>query len=138
MTKKEVIDLINANVACNLATLEDKQPHVRGMMAYRADENGIIFHTGNRKDLYKQILNNPSVEACFFDPKRNIQVRVKGKAVVKDDAELKKEIVEARPFLKPWVGKMGYDMLIVFQITNCVAHTWTFETNFSPKEYINF
>ena len=75
-------------------------------------------------------------EWIFFDPKKNIQIRVTGKAVILDDLELKKEITEARPFLKPWVERMGYDMLIVFQVIDCIAHTWTFETNLSPKEFI--
>jgi len=136
MTKEEIIGFINANLACHLATAADGQPHTRGMLAYKANENGIIFHTANTKDLYKQILSNPSVEVCFLNQEKNIQVRVTGKAVIKDDAELKKEIIGARPFLKPWVEKMGYDMMVVFQVTGCQAHTWTMETNFSPKEYI--
>lgn len=136
MTKEEIIQFINSNLSCHLATTEDNQPHVRGMMAYRADERGIIFHTGNTKDLYKQILANPLVEVCFFDPKGNTQIRVKGKVVILNDDGLKQEIIGARPFLKPWVEKMGLDVLIVFQVTDCYACLWTFETNFDPKEYI--
>jgi len=136
MTKEEILKLINANVSCHLATAEGNQPHVRGMMAYRADEKGIIFHTGNMKDLFRQVSGNPLVEACFFDPKTNTQVRVKGKAIILNDDDLKREIVAARPFLKPWVDKMGLDMLVVFRVTDCVACAWTFDNNFAPKEYI--
>ncbi len=136
MTRQEIIEFINANLCCYLATAVDNQPYVRGMMVYKADENGVIFHTGSNKELYQQILKNPAVEICFFNPEKNIQVRVRGKIVIKKDMELKKEIVQARPFLKPWVEKMGYDLLIVFQLVDCVAHLWTFETNFSPKEYV--
>lgn len=136
MTKEEIIRFINANLACHLATSENGQPHVRGMMAYRADEKGIIFHTGNTKDLFKQVRDNPLVEACFFDPKTNTQVRVKGRVVVVDDNDLKREIVAARPFLQPWVEELGLDMLVVFRITECIACVWTFETNFAPKEYV--
>jgi len=136
MTKEEIIKLINSNPLCHLATAVNNQPHVRGMMVYKADENGIIFHTSNTKDLYKQILQNPLVEICFFDPNKKIQVRVTGTAVIKNDLSLKKDIVEDRPFIKPWVQKNGYELLIVFQIVNCLAHVWTFETNFSTKEYI--
>ena len=138
MTKEEIIKFLNDNPVCYLATAENNQPHVRGMMSYRTDEGGIIFHTGNVKDLYSQIKNNPLVEVCFFNQESNVQIRVKGKAVIKDDLGLKKEIVEARPFLKPLVEKIGYDMLAVFQVTDCTAHTWTFETNLSPKEYVTF
>ena len=48
---------------------------------------------------------------------------------------LKKEIVEARPFMKPWVGKNGYDPLVVFRVTQCQAAVWTMATNFEPTQY---
>ncbi len=136
MTKEEIVKFINANLVCHLATCENNQPHVRGMMAYRADEKGIIFHTGNTKDLYKQIRDNPLVEACFFDPKTTTQVRVKGKAVIIYDDNLKREVIASRPFLKPWVDELGLDIIVTFMITDCYACAWTFEANFAPKEYV--
>ena len=87
MNREEIIKLINENLSCHLATSENNQPHVRGMMVYKADENGVIFHTGQTKDLCSQIKSNPLVELCFFDSKNNIQVRVTGKAVIKEDLE---------------------------------------------------
>lgn len=36
------------------------------MFLYRADENGIIFHTASTKDVYAQIKRNPKAEMCFF------------------------------------------------------------------------
>ena len=137
MTKTEILEFINANPTCYLATSENNKPRVRGMRMYRADGKGIIFQTSNVKDLYKQLKENPQVELCFFNNEKNIQIRVSGKATFVDDLDLKKEIVEKRPFLKPWVEKKGFDMIIVFRIVNCVAHQWTMETNFLPKEYIN-
>ena len=136
MTKEEIVEAINANLSCHLATAESDQPHVRGMMAYRADEKGIVFHTGRTKDLYKQIVANPKLELCFFDQKNNRQIRVQGKAVIVDDAALKKEIIEARPFLKPWAEKSGIESIVVFRVIDCSACLWTFETNFAAKEYI--
>ncbi len=137
MTKNEIIEFINSNPACNIATAENNVPHVRGVFIYRADEKGIIFHTGNMKDLYRQLNDNPNVEFSFLNNDKNIQVRVAGRAVLLQDMDLKKEIVDNRPFLKPWVEEMGYDMLAIFQVVDCVAHKWTLETNFSPKEYVN-
>jgi pyridoxamine 5'-phosphate oxidase len=136
MNKKDIIEFINSNQVCYLATIEDNQPRVRGMMAYKADETGILFHTGNKKDLYQQLLKNPKVELCFFNPKTNMQIRVSGKAVVIDDLKLKQEIVEARPFMKPWIEQFGYVLLVVFKVVDGVAQIWTFETNLAPKEYI--
>jgi pyridoxamine 5'-phosphate oxidase len=138
MTKDEIIKFMNSHPACHIATAEkDGQPHVRGMLMYRADDQGVLFHTGDFKDLWGQVTNNPKMEICFFDQKTGTQVRVIGTAEPVDDPALKQEIVNARPFLKAWVEKHGYEPLKVFRIKPVKATVWTFETNFDPKEYID-
>jgi pyridoxamine 5'-phosphate oxidase len=138
MTRDEIFGFISSNPACHLATAgAGGQPHVRGMLMYRADDKGIIFHTGDFKDLWKEVSSNSKVEVCFNDPKTSVQVRVMGSAQPIDDLEVKEEIVEARPFLKSWVEKRGYASLKVFRITGCRATVWTFDKNFDPKEYID-
>ena len=138
MTKTEILEFINANPTCYFATSVNDKPHVRGMRMYLADGKGIIFQTSNVKDLYKQLKENPYVELCFHSNERNIQIRISGKTTFLNDLDLKKEIVEKRPFLKPWVEKKGFDMIIVFRVVDCVAHQWTMEMNFLPKDYIDF
>jgi len=138
MTRDEILGFINGHPACNLATVDaEGQPHVRGMLMYRADDKGIIFHTGDFKDLWRQIVNNPKVEICFFDAKTNTQVRVTGVAQSVEDLGLKEEIVKARPFLKSWVEKRGYEPLKVMRVSGLRAAVWTFDKNFDPKEYID-
>lgn len=133
MTREEIIRFINENQACHLATLEDGKPRVRGMMAYRADSSGVIFHTGTAKALSRQIRKDPHVEACFNS--KDTQVRVSGVAEIVEDLALKKEIVAARPFMKPWVEANGYGLLVVFRITKCEATVWTMAANFEPTKY---
>ena len=133
MTREEIMRFINENQACHLATLEDGRPRVRGMLAYRADEAGVIFHTGTSKSLAQQIRKNPQVEACFNS--NNTQVRVAGVAEILEDDALKKEIVEARPFLKPWVAAHGLGLLVVFRVAPCEAAVWTMATNLQPTTY---
>ncbi|KAF5417785.1 MAG: hypothetical protein C5S49_02810 [Candidatus Methanogaster sp.] len=48
------------------------------MLMYRADENGILFHTVSFKDLYKPMQKNPNVELCFSSADSSKQVRVSG------------------------------------------------------------
>ena len=62
MTKDQIFELMNSNLAFYLATVENGEPRVRGMMLYKADETGIIFHTGAFKDVYRQIIANPNVQ----------------------------------------------------------------------------
>jgi len=138
MNKKEIIDFLNANPIFHLATVDGDKPHVRGMLLYRADENGIVFNTGKVKDLYRQLTVNPNVEMAFSNNifENLIQVRVTGRVEAVEDLDLKKEIVQKREFLKPWVDQVGYDSLLVYVVKKGVATVWTMATNTAPKEYI--
>ena len=133
MTRDEIIQFLNQNPVCHLATLEKGRPRVRGMFMYRADEKGILFHTGLSKSLPRQVQTGAPVEVCFNSP--DMQVRVSGSAEGVEDLELKREIVAARPFMQPWVEKHGLGLLVVFRITQCEAAIWTMQTNFEPTVY---
>ncbi len=136
MGKNEIFKFLNANPMFHLATAEDNKPHLRAMLLYSADENGIVFTTGKTKDLNKQLSANPQVELCFNNYQEKTQIRIAGSVELVEDLEFKKEIVAKREFLKPWVEQMGYEMLAVYCLKNGIATIWTFETNFEPKSYI--
>lgn len=137
MNKTQILEFLNTNPICHLATVEGDQPRIRGMMMYKADQDGIIFHTGDFKDLYRQLSQNPKVEICFNSSNQRKQIRICGVAEFLDDLNLKKEIVSARPFMKPQIDKQGYDMLIVFRVTQLKAAIWSMATNFEPTSYID-
>jgi pyridoxamine 5'-phosphate oxidase len=135
MNRNEILEFLNGHPVCSLATVDGGQPRVRGMMMYKADAKGLIFHTGSRKTLYGQLQANPKAEACFVDPETRTQIRVAGSVEVINDPALKKEIAEARPFLKPWIEQYGYDFIAVFRIAKCKAAVWTMATNLEPTSY---
>lgn len=136
MDREEILAFLNKNQVCHLATIDGDKPRVRAMMMYRADDDGILFHTARMKDLSKQLEANPLVEVCFNNIKDGVQVRVSGSVEFVDDQDLKEEIVAARSFLKPWVDELGYEMLAVFRVSNCIATVWTMERNFEPKKHV--
>jgi len=136
MTKEEILEFVTKNPVFSLATVDGNQPRVRMIMLYKAGENGIIFCTGRDKAVHRQLQANPAAELCFFNANKGLQVRIEGTAEVLDDLELKKKIVEAFTFLKPWVDSHGYEVMICYCIKNAKAVTWTMETNLEPKKYI--
>jgi pyridoxamine 5'-phosphate oxidase len=119
MDKKEILAFITKNPIAYLATVEGNKPHVRALGTFRADENGIIFSMQSDKNVYKQVVANPEIEACYYAD--GIQVRVTGRMQELTDATLRKEIAEARPFLKPGIEKIGWDYVGVFKVTNAKA-----------------
>lgn len=138
MDFKECIKFANENPTCFLATIDKDQPRVRGMQLYRADETGFYFSTGTPKDIYRQLSENSNAEICFYSPKENKTIRIQGKVEFLNDMKLKNEILEARPYLKPFIKIPGNPLFCVFRISHGEAYTWTFETNMKLKEMINF
>lgn len=137
MTSKEIFELVNKYPAFHLATADGDQPRVRGMLLYKADENGFIFHTASTKDLYTQIMKNPKAEMCFSCG--GTQIRVTGVLELVNDDALRAEIFAhpSRKFLQAWIENGIDNLLQVFVMKNCTAVTWTMETNFEPKQIIN-
>ena len=59
MNREEIIPFLNRNPVCHLATVEGGKPRVRGMFMYRADEQGLLFHTGAGKALALTTVGSP-------------------------------------------------------------------------------
>lgn len=136
MDKKEMLALIKKCGFGNLATVDGNKARVRGMEVYRADEKGIMFYSNKTKDVYKQIAKNPEVEVCFFA--EGTQLRVSGRLEIVEDLKVKKELVEAKPFLKPAVAQGGYDPIAVFRLAKGKATTWSMQTMMEAKTYVDF
>lgn len=65
LSKEEIYKVMNENPVFHLATADGDQPRVRGMLLYKADENGIIFHTASSKDVFSQIMKIQR-QSCAF------------------------------------------------------------------------
>ena len=143
MDKQQIFDFLNNNLAFFLATADGDEPRVRAMMLYKADENGIVFHTGPFKEVYQQIQKNPNAQLCFYNQQQNLQIRVRGKLEMTNDRAIKEEIANhpTRVFMQSWKANCKtedefYDMFSVIRLSSGIANVWTFESNFKPKEDI--
>lgn len=136
INKQEVFKLLNENPVFFLATVDGDQARVRGMLMFRADEEGIIFHTSHEKELYGQLKSNPKVELCFQAGEK--QIRVTGEAVEVNDDALNQEILThpSREFLRRWEENGVGNLMRVFRVKNGTAFDWTMDKNFSEKELV--
>lgn len=133
MNKEEIYKLMNENPVFYLATMDGDQPRVRGMLLYRADEEGIVFHTAQSKDLFDQMKRNPKAELCFQG--NGIQIRVTGAVTEIEDESLREEIFNhpSRAFLRAW-KEAGIDApLKVFRLKSGTAVEWSMNRNFDAK-----
>ena len=133
MGKEEMFKLMNENPVFHLATMDGDQPRVRGMLLFRADEEGIIFHTASTKDVFAEIMKNPKVELCFQG--QGSQIRVTGVLEQVNDENLKNEIYNhpSRKFLQAWKENGIDGLLRIFRLKNGTAVEWTMATNFEQK-----
>lgn len=81
-----------------LATVEGDQPRVRPFGTINIFEGKLYIQTGKKKDVAKQILNNPKVEICAF--KNGDWLRLAGELVLDDRRETKESMLNAYPDLK--------------------------------------
>ena len=133
MGKEEMFKLMNENPVFHLATMDGDQPRVRGILLFRADEEGIIFHTASTKDVFAEIMKNPKVELCFQG--EGSQIRVTGVLEQVNDEKLKNEIYNhpSRKFLQAWKENGIDGLLRIFRLKNGTAVEWTMATNFEKK-----
>lgn len=138
MTKKEIFGMISGSPVFHIATVDEKNfPHVRACLLYKADENGIIFHTGDFKDLNRQLSANQNAEICFQCS--GTQVRISGKFELVEDDALTEEIYNhpSRQFLRNWSSLEETKKFIrVYRMKGGTATTWTMADNFKGKKFI--
>ena len=95
---KEVQEFLKECGIYYLATVEGDQARVRPFGTAEIFEDHLYIQTGKKKDVFKQIENNPNVEICGF--KDGKWIRVSGKLVLDDRVEAKKDMLDKNPDLR--------------------------------------
>ncbi len=129
MELNDVYEFANINPLCYLATVEGDQPRVRAFVMWYAGDRGFYFHTSSEKEVFKQIVSNPKVEVCFYATQSGAMMRAAGKAVVQDDLEMKKKLLEDLPYIKQMVKGPDDPDLVVFRVQDGDARFWTIGEN---------
>jgi uncharacterized pyridoxamine 5'-phosphate oxidase family protein len=130
---QECINFATEHPVCSLATVDGDQPRVRTFLLWRANEDGFYFETFNPKDVYEQLKNNPKVEICFFNNESDLEkaktMRLTGEVEFLDDPDLKKQLLEDRPFLQD-----AEPVLELFRVHSGEAFFWTMADVLKEKE----
>ena len=89
---KAITDGIHEYHCFYLATINMNTPRLRTVVLRTLDKNknSISFHTDLRSNKIKEIKSNNNISALFYDKKRKVQIRMRGKAVLyENSSELK-------------------------------------------------
>ena len=95
---KEVQEFLKSCRIYYLATIDNDKPRVRPFGTAEIFEGHLYIQTGKKKDVSKQIQNNPFVEICAF--KDGSWIRVSGKLIRDDRIEAKKDMLDKNPNLR--------------------------------------
>lgn len=134
----EVLLFANQNPSSWLATSEDDQPRVRGMLLWFADETGFYYHTAKAKSLYSQMKANPKMEAAFIrnaDQPEFEMLRVTGTVEILNDQALEERLKEERAWLWGNVQQSNVDTeVVIFRIAHGSAYIWNMAWNVREAE----
>ena len=140
MEIEDCVKFANENPLSWVATVDDDQPRVRALGMWFADESGYYFQIRADIDIYKQLQENPKVEASFWKHGAmfGTMMRVAGEVEFLEDIELKKKVLKDRSFLKDFGFTSKSPDLVIFRILKGNAYFWTMESAFEPKKMIEF
>jgi uncharacterized pyridoxamine 5'-phosphate oxidase family protein len=126
---KEVYEFLKENSPFYIATVDGDQPRVRPFGAVDIFEDKLYIQTGNVKDVFKQMMNNPKVEISTMG-KDGRWLRVSAKVMRDDRVEARQHMLDTNPILK---GKYAADdgNCEVLYLKDAVATFYSF--NGEPK-----
>jgi general stress protein 26 len=98
-----------------LATVDGEQPRLRPVSPVRTD--GFTVYVANLRGYHKtaEIEANPRVELGYLDD-RHDQVRITGVAEVVTDRALLREVWDANPLLRQYLGTLDNPALVLYRI----------------------
>jgi uncharacterized pyridoxamine 5'-phosphate oxidase family protein len=131
----DVVKFLSENPIQYLSTIGlDGKPKNRPFM-FALEKSGKLWYcTSNTKEVYKELQKSPYVEISVSTPEY-AWIRLKGKAIFKNDIEIKKMILAAMPIVKNIYKTENNPVFEVFYLDEVKATITDFSGN-PPKEYV--
>jgi uncharacterized pyridoxamine 5'-phosphate oxidase family protein len=124
-----VTDFLIKSQTQYLATIEtDGKPKVRPFQFMLEEAGKLYFCTSNKKDVYKEIQEQPYVEFCASGEDYS-WLRLSGKAVFSKDLDLKAKVQEASPLVKSIYETPDNPDFEIFYLDDAVATVADFSGN---------
>lgn len=108
---QEVAAFLEKNEHYYLATVDGQGARVRPIKHLLIVDNKLLFATSLKKEMYGQLVAQPSVELSRTATDNSAYLRYKGKAVLCADADVKAKALELSPGL---AKKFGNDLALFF------------------------
>ncbi|AJH00185.1 hypothetical protein LF65_03628 [Clostridium beijerinckii] len=125
-------EILNEKVNGILATIGEDGPQTRVIQSLWAENNKVYFCTGAQKDVFKQLVSNPTASYCV-ENKFSPVLSVNGKVTFVEEIEYKERAFEILPMLVNLYETPTNPNFKVFYID--IKQVKTFSYAEGPKEY---
>ncbi len=96
-----------------LATCVDKQPKLRPMGMIYGNDEALFIATDKRKNVYRELVDNPQVELASYSLSNRKWIRITGKMQVDSSVKIKEEMAEMYPMIRQeYVGEEEVHLVI--------------------------
>lgn len=112
-----------------LATMDGEQPRVRPFGTAEIFEGKLYIQTGNKKEVYQQIMKNPYVEICACNGGK--WLRLSGKLIRDDRFEARKDMLDKNPMLRGMYNELDGNTEVLY-FENAIATFYSFTE--APRE----
>jgi len=126
-------EILNKKVNGVLATIGENGPQTRMFQSLWSEDNKVYFCTGAQKDVFKQLVSNPTVSYCV-ENKFSPVVSVNGKVTIVEGIEYKERAFKILPMLVNLYQTPTNPNFKVFYID--IKQVKTFSYAEGPNEYI--
>jgi uncharacterized pyridoxamine 5'-phosphate oxidase family protein len=117
---KKVLEFLNKNSPFYLASLKDREPQVRPFGLAFEYHGKIFFGCGTKKQVYRQITDNPRVQLATTSPD-GTWLRYSGIATFDDDPDIFDAAVKVFPPIGQMYQKGSGDTIGFFYLKNGTA-----------------
>lgn len=117
---EEVLKFMKKHYSFWLATVDGDKPRLRPFGFKMGFEGKLYFSTGSHKEVYRQIVENPNIEACVMADDEE-WVRISGRAVFDERPEAKAKAFEEAPVFNSHYGSIDNPIFKIFYLEDAKA-----------------
>ena len=121
----KIVEALKNTGVFYISTVDGDQPRVRPFSSVTEFEGNLYICSNNKKDFYKQVIDNEKVEICGMN-KDGSWIRLTGK-LVRDDRDEARAAMLADPTGPSNLYKVGDGIFEVFRVDNaiCIKYSMT-------------
>ena len=121
----KIVEALKNTGVFYISTVDGDQPRVRPFSSVMEFEGNLYICSNNKKDFYKQVIDNEKVEICGMN-KDGSWIRLTGK-LVRDDRDEARAAMLADPTGPSNLYKVGDGIFEVFRVDNaiCIKYSMT-------------